>query len=473
MPIVAMTRATRRTASLALWAAAVASCGESPVTVREGTELAAAKPGGGGTSGPTVTLADPSYSKQGDSLAVKITGSGFDNTSRASWERSGVADPKISVLSTQYVSSTELRATIKVAPDAQISFYDVAVTLTSTGKKGIGAERFEVSSAQQIVGGGLARWVNMRGDVTGRDPLYYYRIDSSTTAQTVSSTANSGWPVSEDGQTIVGGDATSSSSRAPVLWTRSGSTWTLQSLMPSGYTGTGNAQSVASDASRAATFIGGAASFPKTRATAAYTAGLVWTRSAGGAWSAPLELPGGGTGGRNGQVHDVTADRWAVGNVPEGAALWVPSGGVWSLSVIGSTGSDVWAINTAKTLVVGSARFGSSTALVAAYWSCDPASAVCTAPIELPGSCSVAYDVDDLGRIVVSGCLVSGIRLTAAIIAPPYALGNFKALPGFGSRTDGPQAESISSDGKWVVGRATIGSSGKIVGAYWRVDTGY
>jgi hypothetical protein len=469
MPIVAMTRATRRTASLALWAAAVASCGESPTTVREGTELAAAKPGGGGTSGPTVTLADPSYSKQGDSLAVKITGSGFDNTSRASWERSGVADPKISVLSTQYVSSTELRATIKVAPDAQISFYDVAVTLTSTGKKGIGAERFEVSSAQQIVGGGLARWVNMRGDVTGRDPAYYYRIDSSSTAQGISSSTNSGFAVSEDGQTISGGEATSSSSLSPSIWRRIGSTWTVQSLMPPGDVGNGNAQAIASDAAGAAIVIGGAASYPKSRTTASYQAPLVWERAIGDSWNLRA-LPGGGAGGKSGQVHDVTPERWVVGNVPEGAAIWVPSGTGWQLKVIGGAGSDAWAINTARTLVVGQATFGSA-GTIAAYWTCNPGAGTCSGPVELPGACFVANDVDDLGRIVLSVCPVATKGKSAAIIDPPYSTLRF--LSGFGSRTDGPQAEAISRDGKWVVGRATIGSSGAIVGAYWRVDAGF
>lgn len=100
------------------------SCGESPVT--EPAESPAFAKGSGG--GVSVTAADPAYGEQGAvGLTVRVLGSGFDDGSRASWERVGVADPKIKVNSTTFVSSSELRANIDIAADAALAFYDIAV----------------------------------------------------------------------------------------------------------------------------------------------------------------------------------------------------------------------------------------------------------------------------------------------------------------------------------------------------------
>ena len=96
-------------------------------------------------SGPAVSATDPAFGRQGDiQLSVRVLGSGFDQGSTASWERDGVADPGITVHGTRYVSSRELVATISIAPDAELDFYDVAV-YTSSRKKGIGMEMFEVT----------------------------------------------------------------------------------------------------------------------------------------------------------------------------------------------------------------------------------------------------------------------------------------------------------------------------------------
>lgn len=109
-------------------------------------ELLAA-PGGGGSGGPKVSSADPSNGNQGQSLTVRVLGSGFDQTAVASWERNGQPDPKITVTSTTFISSKEVRANITIAADADTVLYDVAVTLFVggvPGKKGVGIEKFSV-----------------------------------------------------------------------------------------------------------------------------------------------------------------------------------------------------------------------------------------------------------------------------------------------------------------------------------------
>jgi len=92
---------------------------------------------------PTVTATDPDTAVQDTTLDVTVIGTGFDNGSVADWLLDGVADPRVRTNSTRYVSSRSLVANITIAIDAVPAAYDVRVT-TSTGKKGIGTERFVV-----------------------------------------------------------------------------------------------------------------------------------------------------------------------------------------------------------------------------------------------------------------------------------------------------------------------------------------
>src|SRR5262249_27463662 len=83
---------------------------------------------GKSSGGPAVNAANPASGHQGDvTLDVTITGSGFDSGSRASWQRNGVPDPKITVNSTRYNSATSLTANITIAADAVVATYDIAV----------------------------------------------------------------------------------------------------------------------------------------------------------------------------------------------------------------------------------------------------------------------------------------------------------------------------------------------------------
>lgn len=99
--------------------------------------------GGGGGGGPTVTATDPTYAPQDTTLDVRVLGSGFDRGSRADFALGGVVGPKVRTNSTRFVSSKELVANVTIALDAETGLYDAIVT-TSTGKKGIGTEMFEV-----------------------------------------------------------------------------------------------------------------------------------------------------------------------------------------------------------------------------------------------------------------------------------------------------------------------------------------
>jgi len=72
----------------------------------------------------------------------------------------------ITVLSTTYVNATTLTAVINIAPDATLGFYDVAVT--SGGRKGIGASKFEVTQAMAISGAEIGYGIVADGQTVGR-----------------------------------------------------------------------------------------------------------------------------------------------------------------------------------------------------------------------------------------------------------------------------------------------------------------
>ena len=118
----------------------IAACGEPDSGGLAGPDFAAHG------KGPSVTATSPASGREGDvGLVVAVLGSGYVAGAQAAWERNGVPDPKITVQSTVFISSTELQATISIAPDADIALYDVSVTVN--GKNGIGTELFTVTSS--------------------------------------------------------------------------------------------------------------------------------------------------------------------------------------------------------------------------------------------------------------------------------------------------------------------------------------
>jgi hypothetical protein len=98
--------------------------------------------GGGGSVAPTITATDPASAVRDTTIDVTIFGSGFTTGAKATWSLAGDTG-FVHVKSTKVVASDRLIARIEVPATAPIAVYDVEVTL-SNGKKGVGAEMFEV-----------------------------------------------------------------------------------------------------------------------------------------------------------------------------------------------------------------------------------------------------------------------------------------------------------------------------------------
>ena len=116
----------------------------SAAVVVESASLAKGGPGGGGgsTVAPTVGSVAPTAAAQDTILDVDIFGSGFTNGAAATWSLAGDTT-RVHVKSTKFVSSTQLTARIEVPSTAPVASYDIVVMLIG-GKKGVGAELFEV-----------------------------------------------------------------------------------------------------------------------------------------------------------------------------------------------------------------------------------------------------------------------------------------------------------------------------------------
>jgi uncharacterized membrane protein len=98
-----------------------------------------------------VVSVEPAVGKQGERLDVRIIGEGFTGAVTAAWERDGAPDPRVTILETVLVSSTEVVATISIDPAAETVHYDV--TVTRDRKKGIGSEddRGKAEDAFEVV----------------------------------------------------------------------------------------------------------------------------------------------------------------------------------------------------------------------------------------------------------------------------------------------------------------------------------
>ena len=90
----------------------------------------------------TVTSASPPSAPQDTVLDVVVNGSGFERGASARWSSAGDTS-LVHVVSTTYVSSTQLKVRLQVPVNAPVSTYDVVVYLV-TGKRGVGAELFAV-----------------------------------------------------------------------------------------------------------------------------------------------------------------------------------------------------------------------------------------------------------------------------------------------------------------------------------------
>jgi len=406
-----LARNTLRLAAALLTGLPVA-CGDSQMTDPPGPHPEFGK----GASGPTVTSTDPSYGDQGTSgLVVHVLGSGFDQNSRAIWALSGdtsFATTHIRTNSTTFVSSSELVANIDIGADAQLAFYDVAV-VTASGRKGIGTELFEVTTAISLGFGGLGRGMNDLGDVVGYTDGGSYFWDSATRQRAVlpsirmpSEAAGTAWDVDQAGVTVAGADPGADVAR-PVIWTRSGrgsTSWTRTQLPDLSAGGSANA--VVSGADGTARLIGGVMRLQIDRKTRVQLP-AVW-RGAGTTWTGDTLRRG---SYQSGLVRDVAVDASAVeiaigdafnGSVNRAVVWYGLTSTPVELPAPSGANDRANAISPSGTLIVGGVSGR------AALWYRDAAG--WQGPVYLEDTCSVAknyslaYDVNDAGVAVGNDC---------------------------------------------------------------------
>ena len=90
-----------------------------------------------------ITTIDPDTVTVDTMVTVRIKGSGFPDSSTATWLIDTTTAPGITTLSTTWKSSTEIEAVIRVSPDAALQLYSVRVR-GKKGKQGIAVEKFRV-----------------------------------------------------------------------------------------------------------------------------------------------------------------------------------------------------------------------------------------------------------------------------------------------------------------------------------------
>jgi hypothetical protein len=103
----------------------------------------------------SVAAASPNSGQQGTlSLLVKISGKNFAPGAQTDFFLSGTTNPDgIVVHGTQWVSSTEVDATVDIADTASLALFDIKVSNTN-GRSGKGSDLFQViQKAQQQAGG--------------------------------------------------------------------------------------------------------------------------------------------------------------------------------------------------------------------------------------------------------------------------------------------------------------------------------
>jgi hypothetical protein len=445
----------RRTAG-ALMAAGLCAlsvaCGDAPTNVR-----LVDRPSLGKTpAGPAVTSVSPSYARRGTTLDVHVFGSGFTAGAAAEWAIAGVPNAaKVRTNSTTVVSASELVANITVSADADLAYWDIAVTLIG-GKKGVGTEKFEVTTAQ-VLGTGIGGYVmgaSEQVSAVGYGDLSGAWVYDNISGATVDLGAGQAWGIDPTGTTALGRDG----GFIPVAWLRAATgAWTKQ-FLPGGASG-GNATSAAL-ASDGTLLVGGWTAV-QLRRNETVPLPAVWRRVAG-SWSAPVAyaIPG-----ASGGIYDVTAGGIAAGRAaqPDGSV----HGMIWDSPTTYTVLDGIaYAINPAGTIVVGD-RAG-----LPVYWYRTAGGGWNAVGTALPLSCAGctagrANDVNDAG-IIVGGSRVSTGKSKATVwrldmsAAVPTLVGAPVALSGLGAGSggDNSSAAAITNTAPYVVvGAASSGSS--------------
>lgn len=462
----------RFVATLAVVASQWACSGivDTPTATADSPALRQAK--GGPTAGPVVTAANPAYGKQGETgKVVAISGTGFTPGSTVAWERNGVIDANVTVQSAVVISSSRIDATITIASDAELSFYDIAVT-SADRKKGIGTEMFEVTTAVSIgtLGGNTqARAAN--DNVLGAPRVVGYSIVSNVMHAFYWPDANGRMGdlgpgnangIDQNGRTIAGDVA-----GFGVVWTSSGSGW-IQSRLPVAAGAPGShVEEVASGPDGSALYVGGAEKFQGTRKNSTLDRPRLW-KFDNGIWNRiVLEMP----------RPEADAFSWVVSVNSAGLATGAVRVGVGASQPVfwdaignatilpGPLGSGTaGGSNPDGTLVAG---FAGS---VASYWTSvvnTDGSRTWKGPFSLPGGCERAVGMDDSGRIIGNRCPLSGGNgsFSAVWSSPLAGSPTITVLHGIGNTSDWGTAWAISPQGSLIAGWAGSGSVN--VGVIW------
>lgn len=406
-------------------------------------------------AGPSVTSASPSYAHRDTTLNVRIVGSGFSAGAVAEWALGGIPNAaKIRTNSTQFVSSTELVANITISADADLALWDIAVMLIG-GKKGVGTELFEVTTAV-IIGGGSGIGGNVGGtseqvgtnepvSVAGYGDLSGAWVYDAISGAAVDLGPGQGWGIDPTGTIVFGRDG----NFAVAVWNRaSNGVWTKQLLPNPRAQGNASSVAVALDGSL---LLGGWIDIP-TKGNQINAAPAVWRR-VGGVWQSPAiyAMPG-----VSAAIYAISPSGVAVGRaqVADGsrhAFAWDSPTTYAALD-----GLTAYGVNPAGTVAVGDNIVGGPV-----YWYRTAAGSWTTAGTNLPtlgGSCSSgrANDINAAGIIVGYSCLSSSKTLatvwgldlsgaTPALVGAPLGLG------GLGPGATNTIAAAVTSSPPYVV----------------------
>jgi hypothetical protein len=384
---------------------------------------------GASTTGPTVTATDPAYGERGTRIQVHVKGAGFNSSAQATWERNGAIDPRVTVLSTTFVSSSEVVADLQIGSDADVDLYDVAVSvLVSDGsrKKGVGIELFTVTVVQSIPGVVTAWSINDGGQVVGQYGKSSAFIWDPAAGLTVIGVGQA-LDLDDAGAVVVGNyyDGTVNHGTA---WTRGASGWSSALLSTSCVSGAigSTAPAIAPDGS----LIGGRVVVPVSRKT---------NKALPAVWDGPtspcriLALPPGRDAA---YIKGVSAAGTVAGAATAGgvssAVVWDASGVPTILGSLGGTYDEIRGFSRNGTMAVGISNS------VAVLWI--RADAGWSAPIALPcGSWATA--VNDYGMVLGKGC--DGGRWWQMSGSTVVAQG---LMPGYGPSDPHPAAEEITNN---------------------------
>lgn len=445
-----MNRIRNAVPTVLLLVVALAACTD-PTDIGQSPTLSAAK----APTGPSVQAADPAYGYEGQvGKVVTITGSGFDAGSVASWERNGAPDPKIAVVSTEFVSASLLKATVDISTEAVITFYDIAV-ITSRGRKGIGTELFEVTQAVPVPGTSILRGVNESGQFggswygSGNDPAGARFWSQATGLLALPPLVPDGggvWSIDEAGSTMSGYKFQDAGSTP--IWTRTGGTWSYARLPGDPTALRGNGRTIGSDPSTGlAVYIAGQEDF-KGKGNSTITKPRLWRRVVD-SWERVV-LPSLAVDG-SGYVEDITPSGVAVGSSNGQAVIWEPNGGAWSIAVLPGSEFVARGIDSPGDLIGGGTN---------AYWTRTG-----TGPwtlSHLPLACRAVMAVDDLRRIGADNCEESSRVVRPAIFSPPYSAPPI-FLGSLGTKGSAANLEKMSLNGSWIAGQINT------QGVYWKV----